>query len=156
MIISSQIKPQFSTLIHYLCHSLERRINFVPGKGECLRAEASGCPFREPWNLISQPSTFFGTQTSKRNWPRTLCALMPGGLESGDVLSFGSGEEGCSPTSWESAELGKKKWSLGPTATLLKLWFELTAAFWRSHINSGISSPSMLLLSPLNCRILWE
>ena len=125
---------------------------------EYLRAEASGCPFKEPENLISQPSMFLGTQTSKRNCPRTLCALMRGGSGTGTDLSFSSSGEG--PESlpfWYSAELGKKKWSLGSIATLLRLWFEFTAAFWRLHINSDISScvPSMPALSP-SSWIFWR
>lgn len=43
-------------------------------KGVCLREER---PFKESEDLlISQSSTFFGTQTSKRICPRTPCALM--------------------------------------------------------------------------------
>lgn len=53
----------------------------MPRMGDLLRTDANGSPFREPENLISQPSTFFGTHASKRDWPRTLFALIQGGLE---------------------------------------------------------------------------
>lgn len=110
-------------------------------KGEYLRTEATGWPFKDPENLISQPSMFLGTQASKRTWPRTLCALMRGGLGEWDDLSLRSScKEPASPPVWCSAELGKKKWSFGPRATLLRLWFESTAALWRSQIKSEISS----------------
>lgn len=135
-------------------------MRFMAFNGERLLAEANGWPFKEPENLISQPSMFFGTQASKRTWPRTLWALiLGGGLEDWVDLSFGSS---CSDPEeslpvWYSAELGKKKWSLGPSATLLRLWFESTAAFWRSQIKSDNSScmPSMPVLSP-SLRDFWE
>ena len=124
-------------------------MRLVPLKSECLGAEAHDLPF-SPENLTSQPSTFLGTQTSKRNWPRTLWALMLGKLGRQTGLSFCSS---CgvphSLSLWCPAELGKKKWSVGPTATLLRLLFEFIATFCRSQIKSDISScvPSIPVLS---------
>lgn len=140
-------------------HNLERRMLLRPWGGEFLRAEANGCPFKDPPNLISQPSTFLGTQTSNRTWPSTLCALMLGALGREIDLSFCSScKDPESLPLWFSAELGKKKWSLGSTATLLRLWLEFTATFRRSQISSDISScmPSMLAFWPSSSWILWQ
>lgn len=100
-----------------------------------------------PLNLISQPSTFFATQASKNTWPRTVFMLMQGLDRWGD-LSFRSCRDSNSLLFWSSDELGRKKWSFGPTATLPKLWFEATAAFWRSQIKVEICIFSMLDFSP--------
>lgn len=130
-------------------HNLERPMRLMPLKGECRGGEARNLPFRFPEHFKSQHSTFLGTQTSKRNWPRTLWGLMLGKLGT-QGFSFCSS---CGiPDSLSllcPAELGKKKWSLGPNATLLKLSFELIATFCRSQINSDISSwvPSIPVLS---------
>lgn len=139
-------------------HSLERRARFLKPRLEFLREEevAYGWPFREPPNLISHPSMFFGTHESNRNCPRTLWAFMLVGWSGRkeDLSLCSSCEDDGSlllVVLWYGAELGKKKWSLGPVATLLRLWLEFTAAFWRSHINSEISS-CVRALSPC-CRI---
>jgi hypothetical protein len=132
-------------------HNLERPTRLIPLKGEFLGAEARGLPFRFPQNFTSQPSTFLGTQTSKRNCPRTLWALMLGklGTQIGSSFCSSRGIPDSLSLLLCPAELGKKKWSLGPTATLLKLSFELIATFCRSQINSDISScvPSIPVLS---------
>lgn len=47
-------------------------------RGESLRTEENGWPFKEEVHLTSQPSTFLGTQASKRIWPSTVCALKLG------------------------------------------------------------------------------
>lgn len=120
----------------------------MPRRGDLLLLiEASGSPFKQPENLISQPSTFFGTHASKRAWPRTLFALIQGVGRCADRSFRSCCIDPNSLLFWYSDELGRKKWSLGPTATLLKLWFESTAAFWRSHIKSDISSSIWDLLS---------
>jgi len=40
-------------LNRYEGYSLDRRLHLIPLKGERLRAEANGCPFTVPPNLIS-------------------------------------------------------------------------------------------------------
>jgi len=128
-------------------HNLERPMCLMPLKGD-----TRDLPLRFPQNFTSsQPSTFFGTQTSKRNCPRTLWALMLGklGAQTGSSFCSSRGIPDSLSLLLCPAELGKKKWSLGPTATLLKLSFELIATFCRSQINSDISScvPSIPVLS---------
>lgn len=142
----------YSTQVH---HSFERKRRFLKPWFEFLREEevAYGWPLRQPPNLISQPSMFLGTHESNRNCPRTLLAFMLVGWSGRkDDLSLCSSceDDGSVLLLWYGAELGKKKWSLGPVATLFRLWLESTATFWRSHINSEISS-CVRALSP-SCR----
>lgn len=105
--IHAPINNSFPKELTIRYYNLERRNRLMPWSGECLRAEATGCPFKEPQNLMSQPSTFLGTQASNRSSPRTLCALILGGVGRWTDLSFRSS---CGPGSrplWYSAELGK-------------------------------------------------
>lgn len=76
--------------------------------GECLRAEEKGWHFKEEVYLTSQPSTFLGTQASKRIWPSTVCALKLGFGQMGRSF-LSSEEEPESLTFCRSDELGKKK-----------------------------------------------
>ena len=118
-------------------YSLERRKYLMGLNGPSCRAEANvGRPFGDTVGLMSHPSTFFGTQTSNRIWPRTPLGSMQGGW---DMLRLWSSirEPGSRDSSW-SFELGKKKWSLGLLATLLKLSFELAAALCRLHTECAI------------------
>jgi hypothetical protein len=118
-------------------YSLERRKYLIGLNGPSCRAEVSDeHPFGDTVGLMSHPSTFFGTQTSNRIWPRTpwgsrwdgcdICRLCSSIRESGSFDSL-----------W-SFELGKKKWSLGLLATLLRLSFELAAALCRLHTECAI------------------
>jgi hypothetical protein len=63
-------------------YSLERRKYLMGLNGPSCRAEANvGRPFGDTVGLMSHPSTFFGTQTSNRIWPRTPLGSMQGGWD---------------------------------------------------------------------------
>ena len=63
-------------------YSLERRKYLMRLNGPSCRAEANvGRPFGDTVGLMSHPSTFFGTQTSNRIWPRTPLGSMQGGWD---------------------------------------------------------------------------
>lgn len=114
----------------FINHNLD--LCFNAQKGERLLTEATGSPFKLPENLISQPSTFFGTQASNKICPRTVFVLILGLGRWGDLCfcsSMGSG----SLLFRYSDELGVKKRSLGSSAALLELWFETAAALRRSQ-----------------------
>lgn len=66
-------------VVSKLCYSLDRRMHLIGLKWEFLREEVYGRLLKEFDDFISQPSTFLGTQTSKRTWPRTPWRLMLGG-----------------------------------------------------------------------------
>lgn len=133
--LASVIYTKFS--IPATNYSLERLKYLIGLNGPSCRAEANvGRPFGDTVGLMSHPSTFFGTQTSNRIWPRTPLGSMLGGWDKWRLWSS-IREPGSLDSSW-SFELGKKKWSLGLLATLLKLSFELAAALCKLQTECAI------------------
>lgn len=62
----SRIFTQHPFFVSETFYILERSMHFMGLNGECLRVEVHWRLFKELDDLISQPSTFLGTQTSKR------------------------------------------------------------------------------------------
>jgi hypothetical protein len=116
-------------------YSLERWRYLMGLNRASCRAEGNvGRRFGDTVGLMSHPSTFFGTQTSNIFWPRTPRGSILGGYDS-CCLSI---RESDSLDSLWSFELGKKKWSLGLLATLLRLSFELAATLCTLHTQCAI------------------
>lgn len=108
-------------------YSLDRRRYLIGFKELFLRLVTNVCrPFRAIPGLMSQSSILFGMQTSKRIWLRTPWGLMLGRSKISPCCLLSDGP--ASFLSLDSIELGRKKWSLGPFATLFRLSFELAAA----------------------------
>lgn len=155
MLKTSLFKPPPSpSRVSRRYQSLDLRIHFIGLKCEILLAEVNVCKEDDEDDLKSQSSTFFGTQTSNRIWPRIPWALTNGGVDRGIKLSLGvSWTDPTSLPSWYSTDPGTTKWSFKSRVILWQLWywFKLETASLRWCKGSDI-----LLWDPPTCWVLCE